>query len=508
VLPLLCYAALNLLVAPGLNSTAIYRHARTQGGLVGFLSLGDFSLSSLGIDPYLQSSAILLISSLFMKRLRRAVFSKGVPPPTVEQTIVFLAVFVAFLRSYSKYIHLKALSIEGSPLIDPNGAFLFIVSQVVTSVLVIYLARRATKSGILNGVVLFAGYDIFMSFASSVLRSAQRVISFEESPLSVFSVLVLSYAAAFILRFLTFKTVTAKNLESEPIRIPLNLTGVVPIAFSQGIIGIIAGSSFQTRVRYFDVFSLAGEPLTYLVLFVAGAFLWTLMGFDTRHTSRVLVRHGIIHGNEVGVVETGLRRRRAASAMASSVFLWAVCLGLSFLRGSFGEGVTLVWHAIVLVYIGEAVHGGVKTERRIAGEEWSAVLHADTELEARLASRALTKAGVANVVTSNRVFPIIGTTAFWNLSVPRFPYLIVHRHLGSGVVAVKTPRAHALDASRLLSESGFENVSAIHDVISCGTNGSLNGKRERASALRRELKSVRPMFLKIVNKIKRRGPGA
>jgi hypothetical protein len=79
------------------------------------------------------------------------------------------------------------------------------------------------------------------------------------------------------------------------------------------------------------------------------------------------------------------------------------------------------------------------------------VLEADTELEARLALATLEGHGIHGVMLCNRVIPLTGTLAFWEWTVPTYPFLVIHRRLGGGRVVVSVAERDADRAREVLA---------------------------------------------------------
>ena len=349
---LIVYRLSTFFPMPGIDPVALaeFFQRRASGilGLIDLLSGGAmqrFSITALGIAPYVSALVIVHLASYLVPRLGGLAIEGPAGRRALNQYARILTVALAGLQAIGFAIAFQ--SVRGMVLV-PGHAFevLTVVTLIAGALFLLWLAEQITARGIGDGVIAILACGIASRLPFGITHAVGQVRTGETSP--SWLPVTLGAAAAIILVVVLVERAVCRVWIHDPggeigtasatpgftqIPLPLNPSGVlVPLAASVFIAplrGIVADlterdASWLERL----VSSGMGYALIDGSLIFFFAIFFGLAAFDPDQIARKLKDSGgWIPGVRPGDnTARYLRRTRTVLALGGAVYLVVVCV--------------------------------------------------------------------------------------------------------------------------------------------------------------------------------------
>lgn len=346
---------------PGVDTEAIKRLFATNQllSLLDLFSggtLANFSVMSLGLNPYINASIIMQLLQLVWPKLEALAKEGESGREQINQYTRYLTVPLTVLQSIGMYILLRNSQLISQ--VTPLTLLSIIISMTAGTILLMWLGELITEKGIGNGIsmIIFAGI-----VARLPIGLAQTATTFDPSQLRN----VIIFVIMALLVVISIVTVTearrpiqvhyARRSQKSPTatsHIPLrvNQAGVIPIIFAVSL--ILLPSTFarffenspntaianlaQGIQRAFDPNDLIYN-LTYFLLVVAFTYFYTTVAFNTKQISEMLMKQG----GFIAGIRPGASTKSFLDKISLRVTLFgAIFLGLIAILPAIGQKLT------------------------------------------------------------------------------------------------------------------------------------------------------------------------
>ncbi len=464
---------------PGVDRKRLLEFLSTSPGTVFGVAdqfLGDAlskaAIFSLGIMPYFTASVLLLLLSGAVPYLRRLRDGPTEANATFDRFIYGVTTAIALFQGWGLALFLQVIPApSGQPVVLDPGFVFRIQTVVIVSTGAIFLAWMAdqiTRRGLVNGVALIVLVDLVAGAVSGLktevtaLRHGslllRQAVPFLAVTGGLFALSLFMVRAEHRIP-LQYAQERARNgahgIWTPSIVLRMNTVGVLPVSLA-GIamlplnsVGITPGS--------------VASWILYCGLILLFTYLWTAATFSGADVLARIRRYGFALADMDPATASGDHIDRILERLVArhAVFLAGLVLIAPLVLARFGISSRLSWLAgpslLVIAAIGVAIQERVRVLRqRYAqtgqpAEEWVPVFEGETDLEVDLARGILERAGIPTARVSNRIIPVTGTLAFWEVSRPPYPSLAIHRRLGDGRVYAEVPAEHVQQAKSVLS---------------------------------------------------------
>lgn len=421
-----------------------------------------FSVLALGIWPYIAGSFLALVLSGLFPALRKLREGSLGDHRTFDGLILLVTLLIAVIQSYGIGQYLSGMEDQFPVLaVSDQTLFMLLVMTTLTAgtMACIWVAHLITRHGLGNGVVLML---IVMWLARLPRGIGEQIVLWraENRPmghwvlLGAFTLAVFLWAVTLVRARRELTALSTQDPPGEPVRIPLrvNLTGTIPIIAAGQFLnlfytvvgpGAAAALAWRHSVWYWIINCVLIIVLTYLIS------AWVL---NVRGLLAILHRWGFALDVD-DPDETAARRIEARLGGPILLMALTLCLfaGLPLLLSvqfGFAHEMALLYGHFPLVIAAVALDlRGTLGRYRVARgpaevpggapeDEWVVLTGCETELEVELIRRRLSEAGIDSDWEINRVIPITGTLAPWEVCPPSRPSLVIHRRLGGGLARV------------------------------------------------------------------------
>lgn len=275
-------------------------------------TLANFSVMSLGLNPYINASIIIQLLQLVFPKLEELAKEGEVGREKINQYTRYLTVPLTAIQSFGIYILLKNSQIITT--VTPITLLSIIATLTAGTILLMWLGELISERGIGNGIsmVIFAGI-----VGRLPIGLAQQASVFDPSQAK--NILIFASLAIFLIVAIVFITEARRPIQIYYSRraagtntnvtsfIPLrvNQAGVIPIIFAVSLILLpttFAGF-FQSSPNVF-IANLATDiqrifhpngalyNTAYFLLVVAFTYFYTTVAFNTKQISEMLMKQG------------------------------------------------------------------------------------------------------------------------------------------------------------------------------------------------------------------------
>lgn len=286
-------------------------------GLLNIFSGGgmeNFSVVSLGLNPYINASIIFQLLTFGFPRLKELAQEGEYGRAKINQYTRFLTVPLALFQGYGLYFLLSNQGIV--KILPPLSLISLVLSLAAGSILLMWLGEILTERGIGNGISMLifvgitAGYPLALSQTLATV-SGERIgglLFFLIMAVALIMGIVIANEAARRIKIEYAVRVRGGRIRGGgetylPLR--LNQAGVIPIIFAISLVLIP-----PTFARYFSgspnplISQVASTILTlfnpqgafysgfYFLMVVLFAFFYTAVIFDTRDLAENLQKRG------------------------------------------------------------------------------------------------------------------------------------------------------------------------------------------------------------------------
>ena len=336
VFALLIFRVGSAIPVPFIDTKTLSDYIQSQSGTIfGLLNVmsGDAfaqaTVFALSIQPYINSSIIIQLLTIAIPALERLQKEGGEEGKKKLEAITrYATVAIAIIQAFGFYTFLRVGS-NGTSLLTVQGvwpAFVIIAAFVAGSAFLMWLGEQITEFGIGNGIsiILFAGIVARGPAMVSTIYNGVRAWMANANPETAivmhpvfvpFVIIGMLLLVAFIV-FITdaerripvqyAKRVVGRKMyggQSSHLPIKVNMSGVLPIIFSQSIASIPAtigmfvpsaqtpGSGWYTFLQVFDSRGWV-YCIVYFLLIVFFSYFYNTIQFNPIEVSNNLKKNG------------------------------------------------------------------------------------------------------------------------------------------------------------------------------------------------------------------------
>ncbi len=254
---------ISFIPIPGVNVKWIYTQFDEQFSLFLIQKLRQFSITALGILPYLAAS-MLVMTVFYLLRFKRGLdeHKYRLHLYTIILTIIWIIVQSRGLIRYSEYINTTSVDTD---LFGISG-FIFKIGVVISllggTLILVWIAHLITNFGIGNGLILIIGLGLLNRWLPAFLNLLKNVQQIFNQKFSLFFILVdliilIVIIVSLLLANWDYELKLSNGQQSNRsflTKFPLLLIGVFPIFFLPNF-KLIFGSLIMNW-RHFSPISL------------------------------------------------------------------------------------------------------------------------------------------------------------------------------------------------------------------------------------------------------------
>jgi len=275
-------------------------------------TLANFSVLSLGLNPYINASIIMQLLQLVFPKLEELAKEGDSGREKINQYTRYLAVPLAVVQAFGIYILLLNSNILTA--VSPLTLMSLVLSITAGTMLLVWLGELITEKGIGNGIsmIIFAGIvgrlPITLFQQASVFDPSQIrniAVFIVMAVFVVVSIVIVTEAKRPIKVQHSRRTQQSGSTNSSFIPLKLNQAGVIPIIFAVSLIllpstfaSFFESSPNATLANLAQTMNRAFNPngvlynFTYFFLVVIFTFFYTTVAFNTKQISEMLMKQG------------------------------------------------------------------------------------------------------------------------------------------------------------------------------------------------------------------------
>jgi preprotein translocase subunit SecY len=303
------------LTLPGVDATVILK--QVEQGIMGMLdlfsggALGNFSVFSLGIMPYITATIIMQLLQVVIPKLDQLAKEGEVGRRKINQISRYLTVGLALMQSVAMTFYFR--NFGAIPNFDWMHVLIIVVTLTAGTAVIMWLGELINLHGIGNGISLI----IFASIISRIpggLISLFRLKGTNWLFIGLFAVLTVGVVVAIILITQGERRIPvqyAKRIvgrkvfggQSTYIPLKVNQSGVMPIILAVSVLLFPATIAQFINVPWLQSIanwlspSIAGKInpvyiIIYSVLIIIFAYFYTAISFNPNDTAENLRKYG------------------------------------------------------------------------------------------------------------------------------------------------------------------------------------------------------------------------
>ena len=274
-------------------------------------TLANFSVMSLGLNPYINASIIMQLLQLVFPKLEELAKEGESGREKINQYTRYLTVPLTTIQAFGMYILLRNSQIITQ--VSPLTLLSLVATITAGTIFLMWLGELISEKGIGNGIsmVIFAGIvgRLPISFAQTVSvfdpsQFKNVLIFIVMAIVVVVSIIVVTEARRPIQVNYSRRAGTGAAVASYiPYRV--NQAGVIPIIFAISLIllpttfarfferspNVFLANFAQDIQRFFSPEGFAYN-ITYFLLVVAFTYFYTTVVFNTKQISEMLMKQG------------------------------------------------------------------------------------------------------------------------------------------------------------------------------------------------------------------------
>lgn len=319
-------------------------------------TLANFSVMSLGLNPYINASIIMQLLQLVFPKLEEMAKEGESGRQKINQYTRYLTVPLTAIQAFGMYILLRNSQIITQ--ITPLTLLSLVATMTAGTIFLMWLGELITEKGIGNGIsmVIFAGI-----VGRIPIGLAQTATVFDPSQLR--NILIFLVMAIVVVVSIVIVTEARRPIQVQYSRradraaavtsyIPMrvNQAGVIPIIFAVSLIllpttfarfferspNVFIANLAQDLQRYFAPQG-AVYNISYFLLVVAFTYFYTTVAFNTKQISEMLMKQG---GFLPGI-RPGSSTKSYLDYISLRITLFgAIFLGLIAILPSIGQAIT------------------------------------------------------------------------------------------------------------------------------------------------------------------------
>ncbi|MEA2645555.1 MAG: preprotein translocase subunit SecY [Chloroflexota bacterium] len=375
---ILVFRGLAHIAVPGANKAALDQLFNSNGilPLIDLFSgggLSRFSITAMGVNPYINASIIMQLMTVVSERLKEMSKEGEYGRKRITQYTRRLTVILALIQAYGLILLFSNSQVNVLPNPDPLTIVVVMLTLTAGTVLLMWLGELITEYGIGNGISL-------VIFAGIVGRFAPTLASFFSGAGGdqVGGVLIFVVLALLVTMFIIFvqqaerririqsaqRMVGRRVYQGRTSHLPLkvNQAGVIPIIFAFSIMFFptIIGNFFANSTGFMQQFSQGVQKFwqptgpnvmwdliynaTEFLLIIGFTYFYTAVTFDPVDTADNLKKQAIFI--------PGIRPGRSTAEYLDKVMTRITAVGALFL------GLITV---IIPLAAGQLAFGGVSS---------------------------------------------------------------------------------------------------------------------------------------------------
>lgn len=336
-------------------------------------TLANFSVMSLGLNPYINASIIMQLLQMVFPKLEEMAKEGDAGREKINQYTRYLTVPLAAIQAFGIYILLRNAHIV------TNVSALVLLSLVVTitagTIFLMWLGELISENGVGNGISMI----IFCGISGRLLvRGFQQASVFDPSQirnLLIFAVMAVIVVVSVVIVTEARRPITVhysrRSSQSAPsvssyIPLRLNQAGVIPIIFAISLIllpttlarflehspNVIIANIAQNVQRFFEPQGVIYN-IAYFTLVVAFTYFYTTVAFNTKQISEMLMKQGgFIPGIRPGSpTKSFLDHISMRLTLFGAIFLGIIAVLPSIAQKATGIGTLMIGGTSLLILV-------------------------------------------------------------------------------------------------------------------------------------------------------------
>jgi preprotein translocase subunit SecY len=336
-------------------------------------TLANFSIMSLGLNPYINASIVLQLLQFVIPSLEELSKEGEYGQEKINQYTRLLTIPLAVMQAFGMYALLRGQGIIQT--LPPLAVVALVLTMTAGTVLAVWFGDLITEYGLTNGVsfLIFAG--IVSRLPVTLSQSAASV-----GQQDIFKIAIFALLALVIIGLIIFINEATRNIPVSYARrlkgtaagaasfIPLKLTqaGVVPIIFAvslvllPSLVGQFLANSGNENLRLMAANVTAAfnpqSPLyniVYFILVVGFTYFYTSVVFNPEKISENLQKNGgFVPGIRPGRETTDyLKRILSRITLPGALFLGSIAILPSVLQPILGLDNLMIGGTGVLIVV-------------------------------------------------------------------------------------------------------------------------------------------------------------
>ena len=277
-------------------------------------TLANFSIMALGLNPYINASIILQLSTLIFPKLEALSKEGEMGRQKINQYTRFLTVPLAVVQAVGMYALLKSQGIIAS--LTPVGLISFLVTMTAGTMLLVWLGELITEKGVGNGIslLIFAGIVgripvVFgQTFVATTAANFFNIITLFAMGLVVIAGIVLINEATRRITVYYAKRVRGNKMyggQSTHLPLRVNQAGVIPIIFAVSLVlmpsliaNYLSTSKNLVLSKIANSISVSLNPdgifynILYFLLVVGFTYFYTAVIFNPKKIAQEIQKYG------------------------------------------------------------------------------------------------------------------------------------------------------------------------------------------------------------------------
>lgn len=338
-------------------------------------TLVNFSITALGLNPYINASIILQLLTIVFPKLEELSKEGEYGREKINQYTRFLTVPLAAIQGVGMYALLRNQGIVAN--LDPLTLLSMIVTMTAGTLFVMWLGEMVTEYGIGNGISLLIFAGIVGRMPVVIMQTLTSVSQETVSSMLMFGLLALVVIAATVYvneavrrisvqyaRRIRGNKVYGGNTSYLPLRV--NQAGVIPIIFAVSLVllpSLVGGFLQQIKsplaLNLGHLLSNLFNPnswsynLIYFLLVIGFTYFYTAITFNPGKIASEIQKYGgFIPGIRPGAPTASyLNYILTRITLAGALFLGVIAILPSFARGVSGVSTLLIGGTGVLIIV-------------------------------------------------------------------------------------------------------------------------------------------------------------
>ena len=276
-------------------------------------TLANFSVLSLGLNPYINASIIMQLLQMVFPKLEELAKEGESGRQKINQYTRYLTVPLAAIQAFGIYTLLRNANII--TFVSPITLFSLVLTITTGTIFLMWLGELISEKGVGNGIsmIIFAGIagrlpiSVFQQATVFDPTQIKNLIIFAVMAfLVIISIVIVTQASRPIpVHYSRRSAQSGVGVTSSFIPLRVNQAGVIPIIFAISLIllpttlagflerspNVFVANLAQHVQRYFDpqgiIYSVA-----YFTLVVIFTYFYTSVAFNTKQISETLMKQG------------------------------------------------------------------------------------------------------------------------------------------------------------------------------------------------------------------------